>query len=90
MISEIRGAVARGWCSPGNSHKEMDSTLAEAISQEMLKLFDAKFTSDNSDYVSAVKKLIDSNVDCVETVNGKYIEYDGVIDCLNLASQDFS
>jgi hypothetical protein len=49
MIDKIRGAVARGWCSPENSHKEMDSTLAEAISQEVLKLFDAKFTSDNTD-----------------------------------------
>ena len=50
MIDEIRGAIARGWCSPENSHKEMDSTLAEAISEEVLKLLEAKFTSDNSDY----------------------------------------
>ena len=34
-IQIIRGAVARGWCSPENAHKEMDSILAEAISQEV-------------------------------------------------------
>ena len=34
----IRGAVARGWCSPENSHKELDVVLAEAISQEVEKL----------------------------------------------------
>jgi hypothetical protein len=38
-IEEIRRAVARGWCAPENSAKEMDSDLAEAISQEILKLF---------------------------------------------------
>lgn len=35
-ISEIRGAVARGWCADANRHKEMDSDLAEAIAQEVL------------------------------------------------------
>jgi hypothetical protein len=38
-IAEIRGAVARGWCDPANSSKAMDIDLAEAISQEMYKLF---------------------------------------------------
>ncbi len=38
MIEEIRGAVARGWCAPANSHKVMDGDLAEAISQEILTL----------------------------------------------------
>lgn len=37
-MDEIRGAVARGWCSPENSHKEMDAVLAEAIAQEIKKL----------------------------------------------------
>lgn len=37
-ISEIRGAVARGWCHEGNTHKVMDTDLAEAISQEVNKL----------------------------------------------------
>jgi len=38
-MEEIRGAVARGWCDPKNSHKEMDTDLAEAISREVHKLF---------------------------------------------------
>lgn len=37
-ISEIRGAVARGWCADKNREKEMDSDLAEAIAQEVAKL----------------------------------------------------
>jgi len=37
-ISEIRGAVARGWCSQENTHKEMDVVLAEAIVREIVLL----------------------------------------------------
>lgn len=32
---QILGAVARGWSHPSNSHKEMDSNLAIAISDEI-------------------------------------------------------
>jgi len=32
----IRQAVARGWCAPENSHKEMDVVLAHAIAREVL------------------------------------------------------
>ena len=32
---ELTGAVARGWCSPENSHKEMDATLVAAIVTEL-------------------------------------------------------
>ena len=35
---EVRGAVARGWCHPSNSHKEMDSDLALAISDEVMDM----------------------------------------------------
>ena len=35
---EIRGAVARGWCSKENESKIMDVTLAEAISKEVYSL----------------------------------------------------
>ena len=31
-------AVARGWCHPANAKKEMDSDLAKAISEEVLKM----------------------------------------------------
>jgi hypothetical protein len=34
-IEDIRQAVARGWCSEANQHKEMDVHLAEAIAQEV-------------------------------------------------------
>jgi hypothetical protein len=34
-IEDLRGAVARGWCSAENSYKEMDSTLADAIVTEV-------------------------------------------------------
>ena len=35
----ILGAVARGWCSKENSRKVMDSELALAIADEVLKLY---------------------------------------------------
>lgn len=43
-ISEevIRGAVARGWCSPENSHKEMDVVLASAIATEVMRAIEAE------------------------------------------------
>lgn len=31
----LRGAIARGWCSPENEHKEMDATLADAIFRQV-------------------------------------------------------
>ena len=34
-LAAIRGAVARGWCSPSNAHKEMDVDLALAIADEV-------------------------------------------------------
>lgn len=40
-FEQVCGAVARGWCAPANSHKEMDSDLAVAISKEVWKLLHA-------------------------------------------------
>lgn len=37
-FEQICGAVARGWCAPENSGKEMDVRLAPAISKEVWKL----------------------------------------------------
>src|SRR5574343_30842 len=34
---QIRAALARGYCTPENSSKELDSTLIEAMAQEVLK-----------------------------------------------------
>ncbi len=38
---EIRQAVARGWCTNGNTDKDMDADLAEAITDEVLAAIDA-------------------------------------------------
>lgn len=35
--SDILQAVARGWCHGSNRYKTMDSTLAEAIADEVFK-----------------------------------------------------
>jgi hypothetical protein len=40
-VSEISGAVARGWCTGGNGHKEMDWQLAQAITEEIRLLLTA-------------------------------------------------
>jgi hypothetical protein len=47
-------------------------------------------TSSNSDYAAAVKNLINSEVDCVQTKNGAYVNLDGVIDCINHALHGFA
>lgn len=56
-IDDIRDAVARGWCYDINSNKEMDANLAEAISQEVHKLFIA----DKEPYLgcATTKELLD-------------------------------
>ncbi len=33
----IREAVARGWCAPGQTHKVMDASLAEAIADSVMQ-----------------------------------------------------
>lgn len=35
----IVSAVASGWCAPENSHKEMDEALAQAIINNVIRLF---------------------------------------------------
>lgn len=37
LRTELRGVVARGWCSDKNKNKEMDIDLGEAIVEELLK-----------------------------------------------------
>jgi len=39
METQVREAVARGWCHPKNAHKEMDSDLADAIVEEVVASF---------------------------------------------------
>lgn len=42
MISrdDIRGAMARGYCSRDNAHKEIDVTLINAMADEVMPLLD--------------------------------------------------
>lgn len=35
-VTQIIEAVARGWCTPENAHKEFDATLGEAIAKQVL------------------------------------------------------
>lgn len=35
---ELRGALARGYCTKENENKEVDATLIEAMAQEVEKL----------------------------------------------------
>lgn len=37
MLEQITEAVARGYCTPENSHKTMDVTLCSAIAREVNK-----------------------------------------------------
>jgi hypothetical protein len=39
LKSEIRGALARGYCTDENSLKELDTDLTEAMAKEVEKLF---------------------------------------------------
>lgn len=39
QISELRGALARGYCTKENEHKVLDAVLIEAMAQEVLKAF---------------------------------------------------
>ena len=51
-IEGIQGAVARGWCPPTTSHKEMDSVLAMAIADSVLEYL----TNLDSQMKSATKR----------------------------------
>ena len=39
METQIRHALARGYCSPENEHKVLDPVLIEAMTWELLKSF---------------------------------------------------
>ena len=39
METQIREALARGYCSPGNEHKTLDPALIEAMTQELIESF---------------------------------------------------
>lgn len=64
-IHEIRGAVARGWCSEDTKHMEMNVVLAEAITQEVAKLIYSR--SPRAFAEQAAASLVDdiSDIDAV-------------------------
>ena len=39
METQIREALARGYCHPLNAHKELDAVLIEAMLHELLEAF---------------------------------------------------
>lgn len=39
METQIRQALARGYCTPENRHKELDVMLIEAMKEEIIKSF---------------------------------------------------
>ena len=59
QMSEIVGAVARGWCSKGNEKKEMDPTLAEAIANEVSVLLSKKLKDKSKTIQSYIDKVVE-------------------------------
>lgn len=75
-MTGIRGAVARGWCHTRNSAKVMDTDLAEAISEEVRRLF----FKDRNPYLgcATTRQLIDELVaraDVASTIGEKWPSY---------------
>jgi len=50
METQIREALARGYCSPENEHKILDPVLIEAMTRELLQ----SFTPAKTDKVDSV------------------------------------
>lgn len=46
METQIREALARGYCSPVNERKILDPDLIEAMTQELLELFTPRKTDE--------------------------------------------
>lgn len=44
LLTQIRQAVARGYCHEKNTHKELDSDLLDAIAEEVVKAITSKRT----------------------------------------------
>lgn len=63
----LLGAIARGWCSPKNSHKEMDSDLALAILDEFAKRFTAP-QAVNAELLEALRVI--TLACCIDDQNG--------------------
>lgn len=44
LEQQVRQALARGYCHPANSHKEMDVDLVEAMTAEIVKCLTPEVT----------------------------------------------
>ena len=45
-IEDIRGALARGYCTERNARKELDADLLEDMTREVMALLEAKKPGD--------------------------------------------
>jgi len=48
LEDQVRMALVRGYCTPENSHKEMDSTLVNAMAEEVVKIITNKIPQPKS------------------------------------------
>lgn len=62
-IEDVRGALARGYCAEGQTHKVMDPDLCEAQAQEIMALLpqevEAMPDNDKDPYSDFAKELSD-------------------------------
>ena len=64
METQIREALARGYCSPENKHKTLDPVLLEAMTRELLESFTPAKTDLTSEFnrsLSRLERLVSPN-----------------------------
>ena len=67
---EILGAVARGWCTPENSHKEVDVVLGEAITNEIVLALDKSVLSEDNLFERIWQAIKHWDIDNGKTIEG--------------------
>lgn len=72
MKEEIMQAVARGWCSKENEHKEMDVILASAIAGEVQKIY---FEKNNMQLVAIMTATLQNTESTIKERLPKDHEY---------------
>lgn len=53
---ELLGAIARGWCTPKNEKKVMDTELAEAIAKEVSPLIENLLTQERNEIEEIIER----------------------------------
>lgn len=56
LEEQVKQALARGYCHPDNSHKEMDGTLAYAMAEEVMKIMPTLLES--KPFRPTIKKVV--------------------------------